>query len=508
MASTGKCPFCGAVISSEERICPSCGAENQGFVADSPRRILNPRTIQELKEYCAERGMPLLRMRFFVGENYKEPKAFGIYQDGTDFVVYKNKADGSRAIRYRGPDEAHAVHELHAKLLSECHMRGIYPDGKPAATRSTPTARKPMSPKKRRIVWCAVLAFFVVLIVGIWYSNLKPEVGYYRLSDKTYYAYSKYSFRDEVTWYVYDGKGWIAAEQPAGKLSTCFAYQKKVYQPAWGGIRFPLRNDWDKGYYLYQDEYYYHNGKSYSKPWYKWNVNSLLYDHWYNTYFPETGKDGYLVVPGDYYIGEEKPEDWTCEAFGGKPGYYAARTYSYLKNDPQLYYCTEDHQWYSYKEGTVNYYSYLKKYSTGYRWVSESIETPDDRMQFLGTEYKTEYGGCAFGTQEGYYAYGDDLYYVKDSTLFKQESRGWFAVSSPVDDLSDYYVGDSFADSWSGSSFRDTREESALVTYQQDVREAQEQREREAENSKRYSSWSSSDYDSWDSSDTDWDSDW
>ncbi len=152
MASTGKCPFCGAVISSEERICPSCGAENQGFVADSPRRILNPRTIQELKEYCAERGMPLLRMRFFVGENYKEPKAFGIYQDGTDFVVYKNKADGSRAIRYRGPDEAHAVHELHAKLLSECHMRGIYPDGKPAVTRSTPTARKPMSPKKRRIV--------------------------------------------------------------------------------------------------------------------------------------------------------------------------------------------------------------------------------------------------------------------------------------------------------------------------------------------------------------------
>lgn len=58
-------------------------------------------------------------MRFYIGEDFKEPKAFGVFKD-TDgnFVVYKNKADGSRAIRYRGPDETHAVNEIYQKMRS------------------------------------------------------------------------------------------------------------------------------------------------------------------------------------------------------------------------------------------------------------------------------------------------------------------------------------------------------------------------------------------------------
>ena len=136
MASTSKCPYCGGVVRSDEKSCPHCGAENALFIEDSPRTIQHPTTIEELQEYCAERGMPLLRMRFFIGEDYKEPKAFGIYRDGKNVVVYKNKADGSRAVRYKGPDEEHAVNELFQKLLSECHNRGIYPNGKPV-TRSS-----------------------------------------------------------------------------------------------------------------------------------------------------------------------------------------------------------------------------------------------------------------------------------------------------------------------------------------------------------------------------------
>lgn len=95
MASTQKCQYCGATISSEEKTCPSCGAPNPNYVEDTKRTVFFPKTIAELQEYCAERGMPLLRMRFFIGENYKEPKAFGIYKDGDDFVVYKNKANGT-----------------------------------------------------------------------------------------------------------------------------------------------------------------------------------------------------------------------------------------------------------------------------------------------------------------------------------------------------------------------------------------------------------------------------
>ena len=59
------------------------------------------------------------QQRFFIGINYKKPKAFGIYQDGDQFIVYKNKANGERAIRYQGTDETYAVNELYLKLKSE-----------------------------------------------------------------------------------------------------------------------------------------------------------------------------------------------------------------------------------------------------------------------------------------------------------------------------------------------------------------------------------------------------
>ena len=166
MASTSKCAYCGSTVRSDEPNCPNCGAANENFVADTPRTVFLPRTIEELKEYCAERGMPLLRMRFFIGEDYREPKAFGIYRDGNNVVVYKNKADGSRAIRYRGPDEEHAVNELFQKLLDECHNRGIYPDGAP--TRSGGGRQR----RSRRDTGKTILTFvltwaFILAIVGL-----------------------------------------------------------------------------------------------------------------------------------------------------------------------------------------------------------------------------------------------------------------------------------------------------------------------------------------------------
>ena len=124
MASTSLCKYCGSVVSSADKHCPNCGAPNEGYVVNTEKQVFMPKTIEELKEYCAERGMPLLKMRFFIGEDYRRPKAFGIYRDGGDFIVYKNKANGQRAIRYQGPNEAFAVNELFLKLLDECHNRG------------------------------------------------------------------------------------------------------------------------------------------------------------------------------------------------------------------------------------------------------------------------------------------------------------------------------------------------------------------------------------------------
>ena len=117
MAARKHCPFCNELVEQDEEICPYCGEENR-----------TPKTIEELLEYCKKRGMPLHRMRFFIGENYQKARAFGIYEDGGRYIVYKNKANGERATRYSGPDEAHAVKELFLKLLDECHKRDIYPD--------------------------------------------------------------------------------------------------------------------------------------------------------------------------------------------------------------------------------------------------------------------------------------------------------------------------------------------------------------------------------------------
>ena len=164
MASTSQCPYCGSTVASNEKFCGNCGAPNEGYIADTKRQIFLPKTIDELKEYCAERGMPLLKMRFFIGEDYRRPKAFGIYRDGNEFVVYKNKANGERAIRYRGPDEAHAVNELFLKLLDECHHRGIYPDGKlPEPSQGGTQRRSRMS--------TGLKAALIAMVFGILYTT-------------------------------------------------------------------------------------------------------------------------------------------------------------------------------------------------------------------------------------------------------------------------------------------------------------------------------------------------
>jgi len=82
-------------------------------------------SIEELKQKCAEKNMPLEKMRFFIGENRKEPKCFGVYLDENtgNWIVYKNKADGTRAVRYEGPDEARAAQEIWTKIGDEVKHR-------------------------------------------------------------------------------------------------------------------------------------------------------------------------------------------------------------------------------------------------------------------------------------------------------------------------------------------------------------------------------------------------
>lgn len=118
--STVKCRYCGSMILSENRFCPNCGAANPDYVMPGRRNPM-PETIQELKDYCAVQKIPLQLLHIHIGDNYTGPKAIGIYRDGENVIVYKNKTDGSRFVRYKGSDEAYAVREITLKLKEILH---------------------------------------------------------------------------------------------------------------------------------------------------------------------------------------------------------------------------------------------------------------------------------------------------------------------------------------------------------------------------------------------------
>ena len=266
MASTCKCDYCGATIATNNKVCPNCGASNPLYVVDEDRIITDPQTIEELQEYCAERGMPLARMRFFIGVDFKDPKAFGIYRENDgDVVVYKNKADGTRAIRYKGKDERHAVNEIYGKLLEECHNRGIYPDGKSSSpymsrrmnggntyTRSTSNTSFTPSDFSRNysdsakrgckrasvaiIVWASIMAFCMIFVhVKLSQTRNHPS-GYYKYNDDMY-------FRQGNNWYYYDDSDndWYQVDNSI--TDTLYDAEKDYYyEGSWN-------SDWGSSFY-------------------------------------------------------------------------------------------------------------------------------------------------------------------------------------------------------------------------------------------------------------------
>ena len=113
-----KCDFCGSMVDESNETCTKCGAPLSGAHRTAKEQ---PKTIEELRAwYIAHHLPPEEITRFFIGKNITEPKAFGIYRDSYgDFVVYKNKSTGERAVRYKGADEKYAVNELYQRLIRD-----------------------------------------------------------------------------------------------------------------------------------------------------------------------------------------------------------------------------------------------------------------------------------------------------------------------------------------------------------------------------------------------------
>ncbi|MCR4923446.1 MAG: hypothetical protein K5931_05490 [Lachnospiraceae bacterium] len=185
------CDYCNAQYDDSLDNCPHCGAPN-----NSVRRGKGvPRTIEELKNWYKDHNLPDEEVtRFFIGRDYKEPKAFGIYKDQNsgDFIVYKNKANGQRAVRYQGKDESYAVNELYQKLKDEIARQKANQAGRGRKRSSSDDGNYIRRVKiMRALVTVAVIIFVAFLCIP---AN---KNGYYNIDGDTYYC------RDDK-WYAYD----------------------------------------------------------------------------------------------------------------------------------------------------------------------------------------------------------------------------------------------------------------------------------------------------------------
>lgn len=185
-----KCNYCGALVDETSETCPKCGAPLSGAHRTAKGQ---PKTIEELKEWYTDHHLPPEEItRFFIGKNITEPKAFGIYQDGNgDFVVYKNKSTGERAVRYQGSDEQYAVNELYQRLKAEiADQKGNRPVKN--------TTQQPPAKKKKNKKGCliAFIGFVILSILAAIFGNDAPN-GYYNYNGTQYY-------HQNSSWYYYD----------------------------------------------------------------------------------------------------------------------------------------------------------------------------------------------------------------------------------------------------------------------------------------------------------------
>ena len=194
-----KCDYCGQMIDEGLDRCPNCGAS---ISAVNRMASSEPKTIEELKQwYVAHKLPPEETTRFFIGKDIKEPKAFGIYKNSKgDFVVYKNKASGERAVRYEGSDEGYAVNELYQRLRAEIadqkeHSRGRSRSSSGYSRNLNRSSRTSSDVSIFLVIFTVVLIIIISSVVAIF--DKSPNEGYYRYKGNDYY----YQDND---WYIYD----------------------------------------------------------------------------------------------------------------------------------------------------------------------------------------------------------------------------------------------------------------------------------------------------------------
>lgn len=241
-----KCDYCNNTYEDTLPKCPYCEAPNPSHKQTKGA----PKTIAELEQWYKDRKLPPYETtRFFIGQDHKGPRAFGIYQDpgSGEFIVYKNKNDGSRAVRYQGKDEEYAVNELYQKLKDEIvHQKAN--QGKNTSSSSNRSKGFSLFRNTKLSTWIIIAIMIASVLLNL--SSHRHD-GYYNYNDTVYYSY-------DDNWYYYDNyyDDWYTTNSyDPGVTSIQNSYDDYYVSDYWN----PDMNatDWD-------DSPYYEETHSYS----------------------------------------------------------------------------------------------------------------------------------------------------------------------------------------------------------------------------------------------------
>ena len=251
-----KCDYCGNYYDDTEKNCPYCCAPNDHIARSSNSQ---PKTIEELKQWYKDHNLPPEEItRYFIGKNKKEARCIGIYPDEQtgNFVVYKNKDNGQRAIRYEGKDEAYAVNEVYQRLRAEIsnqkkrnqNQRGI-----------------PRSEKKRFPIFL-VFSISIVLILLFSFLLASPSTsrGYYHYNGNEYYYVNN-------DWYYYDDvyDDWYYTDSIDSELkdNADSYYQSDQYDPSSGVSDFEDSQYWSSDSSDFSDDWDNDSSWDFSDSW-------------------------------------------------------------------------------------------------------------------------------------------------------------------------------------------------------------------------------------------------
>ena len=238
------CDNCGNYLDENDKKCPVCGTKNKNSASPSgtknkvPKSSKSsnsePRTISELAKYCMLHGFTSKKTRFFIGIDYREPKAFGIYRDvNGNFVVYKNKADGTRTVRYEGPDEGFAVHELYARLQEEIVNQKQHAAMRKSRVNPRRKAARMDKDQKKRVARITLMIISLITTLVIVFVGNTTQEGYYNFYGQTYYYLNRWYLYND---YLYIEGEWYPESDPPLELidNSREYYLSDTYDPPYG----------------------------------------------------------------------------------------------------------------------------------------------------------------------------------------------------------------------------------------------------------------------------------